>query len=30
MLAQVEEVYDKIEVVLNIGGVIDLSWIKRR
>ena len=29
LLAQVEEVYDKIVVVLNIGGVIDLSWIKR-
>ena len=27
LLAQVEEVYDKIVVVLNIGGVIDLSWI---
>ena len=29
LLAQVEEAYDKIVVVLNIGGVIDLSWIKK-
>lgn len=28
-MAQIEEVYDKIVVVLNIGGVVDLSWIKR-
>ena len=28
LLAQVEEVYDKIVVVLNIGGVIDLSCQK--
>lgn len=28
MIAQVEAQFDKIVVVLNIGGVIDTSWIK--